>query len=318
MKRGGTAAHLRFEASGVPSIGKLVLGRQGLKLAETDPPPGIEVGTDEPLTLTGATPVTGSFCALGDHERVALIGRHGALACLAWPSFSLLHERRPPGLDALIPAVGRNAALVHADGGWRAVVLPSLGDIVHELGDGHASIRHDGQQMAVADDGVIKELSLPDGEILNEIVGPVDGLAYSADGHLLTAAGGEIGRPGCAVEHGSEIAALATASAAEVGASLHDDGHVSVWATEGCDLVGTFPSPIAASLMSLSPDGSKIVLSSGEGDQPRIAVLRASDGALIQWIEGARAAVAPSTGGYLITGDWGTAKIELSIAEDMT
>ncbi len=318
MKRGGTAAPLRFEASGVPIIAKLVLGRQGLKLAEIDPPAGFEVAKDDPLTLTGATPVPGEFCALGDHERVALIGRSGALSCLAWPSFNLLHERRPPGLDKLVPAAGRNAALVHADGGWRAIVLPSLGDLIYDLGDGHASIRHDGQQMAVAHDGVIRELALPDGEVLNEIAGPVDGLAYASDGHLLTAAGGEIGRPGCAVEHGSEISALATASAAEVGASLHDDAHVSVWAAEGCDLVGTFPAPFAAEAMSLSPDGTKIVLSSGQGEDPRVAVLRSSDGALVQWIEGARAAAAPSTGGYLITGDWGTAKIELSVAEDMT
>lgn len=318
MKRGGTAAPMKFEAAGVPTVSKLVLGARGLRLAETDPPAAVEIGDDDPLTLSGATPVPGTICALADHDRVALVARPGALACLAWPSFNLLHERRPPGLDGLRAAAGRNAALVHADGGWRAIVLPSLGDIVSDLGDGFAAIRHDGQRVAVAHDGLIQQRSVPDGEVVDEVAGPADGLAYAPEGHLLTAAGGEIGRPGCAVEHGSQIADMATASGAPVGASLHDDGHVSVWATEGCELVGTFPAPFPASSVSLSPDGSRVVLGSGGGDEQRVAVMRASDGALLWSIEGARSAVAPAAGGLLITGDFGSARLELSVAEDMT
>lgn len=318
MKRGGTAAPMKFEAAGVPRVSKLVLGARGLKLAEADPPAGFEIGEDDPLTLSGATPVPGAICALADHDRVALIARPGALACLAWPSFNLLHERRPPGLDGLHAASGRNAALVHADGGWRAIVLPSLGDIVSDMGDGFAAIRNDGQRVAAAHDGLIQERTVPDGEIEDEVAGPADGLAYAADGRLLVAAGGEIGRPGCAVEHGSEISDMATASAAPVGASLHENGRVSVWETEGCEMAGTFPTPFSASLISVSADGSRVVLGTGGAEEQRVAVLRASDGALLWMIEGVRAAAAPAAGGLLMTGDFGSARLELSIAEDMT
>ena len=52
------------------------------------------------------------------------------------PRMHVIHDRRPPGLDRVVGAPGANAGLLHGADGWRAVVLPSLGDIAADLGDG--------------------------------------------------------------------------------------------------------------------------------------------------------------------------------------
>ena len=154
----------------------------------------------------------------------------GIAFTLAIPHMTVVHDRRPPGLDRAVGAPGANAGLLHGSDGWRAVVLPSLGDVAQGLGAGPVAIRADGRRIAAAVDGGVEEWDLGSPDPVARHEGHPAALCYAADGALVAAAGAAVVAPGGAPAPGSPIASLSAAAAAERLVAGHEDGTVSVWA----------------------------------------------------------------------------------------
>ena len=309
MRRAAPAATLRVDAATVGPYGRVERGPTGLRLVPVEPPGEAERAPGAPMRLAAGTPFPAHEVAVVAAGKLVLAVGRGVAASLRAPELHLIHDRRPPGLDRAVGAPLANAGLLHADAGWRAVVLPSLGDIVADLGPGPVASRADGRRLATVRDGGIEELEVGQEGVAGRREGAPDVLAYAADGSLVVAAGSAVGPPGTAAAAGSAVVAMAAAPLAPLVLARHEDGVLSVWGADGRGPLASWGAPIpAVAVMSLSADGELAALGSGPGEPPAACVVRARDGALVRYIEGARAiALSPADDGLVLGGDWGCA-----------
>ena len=308
MRRSAPAPTLRINPGGIPAYARVERGSAGLRLVGAEPPGGFEQAPGETMRLFGAAPFPADQAlVIAGGELVLLCGR-GVAASMRTPAMHLIHDRRPPGLDGIAGAPLANAGLLHHDAGWRAVVLPSLGDIVADLGPGPVAVRPDGRRVAAVRDGEILEQDVGSPDLAAGHDGSPAAIAYASDGTLLVAAGAAVGPLGTAAADGSPVTALVAAAEAPVALARHEDGSLSLWGADGAKQA-SWASPLpAVAGMGLSADGELASLGSGTSDPAAACLVRARDGALVRYIHGARAiGTSPADEGLVIAGDWGTA-----------
>ncbi|MGD9572317.1 MAG: hypothetical protein AB7V62_10555 [Thermoleophilia bacterium] len=308
MRRGGPPM-LPLDPAHIPPFSRLERGARGLRFAATGAPADASATPGAPLRAVAGAPAVVHRATVVAEGRLVLASGPGVAFSIATPRMHVIHDRRPPGLDAAAGAAGANAGLLHADDGWRAVVLPSLGDIAAGLGKGPVAIRADGRRLALLDGHAVEEHDLgTDGPVASH-PGPAEALAYDASGELVVAAGGRVGRPGLAPGDGSPVIALAAASAAPRVAALHADGTVSVFEPGADEPLYVWASPVAdAGAIALTADGALVALGTPTADEPVAALADARDGAQVRRVVGARAlAPAPEPDVFAVAGDWGCA-----------
>ncbi|HMO00599.1 MAG TPA: hypothetical protein PKD59_14400 [Miltoncostaeaceae bacterium] len=306
MRRGGPPM-LPVDPAAVPAVARVERGPRGLRFAQAGDgaAPGPHSG---PLRARAAAPVPAREAAVVAGGKLALLTGAGAAFSLRLPQVVVIHDRRPPGLDRTVGAADANAGLLHADGGWRAVVLPSLGDIAVDLGPGPVAIRADGRAVAAVAGDEVVEWSLGDDGPPARRPGGGDAIAFASDGSVWVAAGAAPRAPGDAAVDGPAITSLAAAAAAPVLVARHEDDIISVWRPGAAEPAGSWPSPVPrATSLAVSADGELIALGSPDGADP-VAALLTTDGAIARLVEGARViAPSPARDGLLVAGDWGCA-----------
>ena len=241
---------------------------------------------------------------------IVLTAAPGVARTIRLPDMAGLFDRRPPGLMRIAGADLANAGLLLDDSGWRAVVLPSLGDLASDLGPGAVAIRADGRRAAVVHDGAVFELELPGAATTRlEAADAPGALAYAADGSLITAFGAGLGGAG---SEGSTIVALVAAASAPTALACHADGSCSVWDTDSRERLGSWTPAIPGPLsISLSPDGEHATLGTPFAESAAACVVRTVDGATVRHIDGARTiALHPAGTGMLVGGEWGALWLE--------
>jgi hypothetical protein len=311
VRRGGAPPMLAVDPAVAPACARVERGPRGLKLVAAAPPEGISAAPGDDLILESAAPVAlraGALVATG--TQVLGLGALGGVAySIAVPRVRVVHDRRPPGVDAIAGAASVNAGLLHGDDGWRAVVLQSLGDVAADLGEGPVALRADGRLLAVAADGGVYEVRLGTDEQPVHHPGAADAVAYSGDGALWVAAGAVVGPVGTVAADGPAVIALAGAAAAAVIAALHADGTVTVWRSGADAPIARWSAPCpGAGALAVSADGERVEIGVPVGDSPAACIARAADGALVRRVAGARViAATPDQDGLFIAGDWGCA-----------
>ena len=197
--------------------------------------PPLRLRAGAPAALRDAAVVAGGKLVLATADAVAY--------SLALPQMRVVHDRRPPGLDGALGAPLANAGLLRDGEGWRAVVLPSLGDVAAGIGPGPAAIRADGRRIAAAVEGAVEEWDLGDPNPVARHEGWVSALCYDGDGGLLAAAGARVGAPGLDAGAGPAIVSLAGAAAAPRAVARHEDGSISVWERGSDEPVAAWTAP---------------------------------------------------------------------------
>ncbi|MGI9539803.1 MAG: hypothetical protein ACR2N6_06615 [Miltoncostaeaceae bacterium] len=313
MRRGGPPG-LRLDVGAVPAFARVARGSRGLGFAAAGTPDG-EVAPSGDLRLVhGApTPLTAIDVVAGG--QLAVGSTPGVAHTFRVPSMEAVHDRRPPGLSRISGAVLSNAALLEADDGWRAVVLPSLGDIAADLGPGPVALRGDARRLAVAAAERVVEVALPEGAEEAEHEATVDALCFAGDA-LMAARGGAVGPLGSDATDGSAVVDLAGAASAPRAVALHEDGTVSVWSAEG-ERLAAWPAPLTdVSSIALSADGETVALGGAAAGDPVAALVRAADGAWERRVEGARGiSPSPDGEGVAVCGDWGAVWLK-TVEED--
>jgi len=309
MRRGAAHPTLPVDPAAVPAFARVERGQRGLRLAPAAPPDGAAEAPGPALRLRAGVPTGVREAVVVAAGRLVLARGAGAAYSVGLPQMRVIHDRRPPGLDRVAGAAAANAGLLHGDDGWRAVVLPSLGDLVPALGPGPVAIRADGRAFLVAEGGAVVEWAMGREEPAARHEGGVGALCYAADGAIVAAVGARLGAPGDAPGPGSPIVALAPAQAVPRVAALHADGTVSLWEPGAGEPLARWRSPVEGEpSIALSPDGDLVALGDPDGVAPVAALLRAGDGAPVRRVEGARAiALAPDGAGLVVGGDWGCA-----------
>jgi hypothetical protein len=298
---------LPVEPGGVPAVSRVERGARGLRFAPAGEP-AVDGPHSGPLRARAAAPVAAREATVVAAGKLALLTGAGAAFSLRLPQVVVIHDRRPPGLDRTVGAAEANAGLLHADDGWRAVVLPSLGDIAADLGPGPAAIRADGRAVAALVDGEVVEWRLGEAEPIARRPGAGAAVCFASDGSVWLAAGAAPRAPGEAAVAGPAIVALAAAAAAPVLAARHEDGTITVWEPGAAEALASWPSPVpGATGLAVSADGALIALGTPDGADP-VAALVTRGGAIARLVEGARAiAPSPDRKGLLVAGDWGSA-----------
>ena len=258
MRRGGPPV-LPVDAAAVPAFSRVERGPRGLRLAPAAPPAGAADDGGPPLRLRAGAPVAVRDAVVVAGGRLVLATAAGVAYTLSVPQMQVIHDRRPPGLDAAIGAPLANAGLLRAGDGWRAVVLPSLGDVAASLGPGPVAVRADGRRIAAAVDGGVEEWDLGTPDPVARHDGVPAALCYAGDGTLLAACGSRAAAPGAEPAEGSPIVSLSGASSAPRAVARHEDGSISVWESGAAEAIGSWPSPLAAAgPPALCPDGSLV------------------------------------------------------------
>jgi len=308
MRRGGPPT-LPVDAASVPAFSRVERGPRGLRLVAAPAPAGAADDDGPALRLRAAAPVAVRDALVVAGGKLVLATAAGVAYSLSVPQMQVIHDRRPPGLDLAAGAPLANAGLLRAEDGWRAVVLPSLGDVAAGLGPGPVAIRADGRRIAAAVDGGVEEWDLGTPDPVARHEGAPAALCYAGDGTLLAASGARAGAPGAEPGDGSPIVSLSGASSAPRAVARHEDGSISVWEAGVADPVGSWPSPLpAAGAPALSPDGTLVALGTPAGDEPVACLARAEDGAIVRAVAGARTlAPSPAEDGGVVGGDWGCA-----------
>jgi hypothetical protein len=296
VRRSPLPPTLRVDPAAAGPAVRVARGPRGLGLAPTAPPGGV-APAGGPLRLVAGAPFAGDAVAVVAGGRLVLAVGPGVAATFRAPELHAVHDRRPPGVDAIAGAPLANAGLLHAEGGWRAVVLPSLGDLIPDLGPGPVALRADGRRVAAARDGVVVEREVGGEGVVVTHATAAAALAYDGAGRL------RVGGPG--------VRALAGAAAAPVALALGDDDQVTLLG-EGDAPLARWRSPVPGALRAaLSADGARAVLVAPAGPEPAACVARAEDGAVLNWIAGARdVAPAPEGGALALVGEWGVAWAE--------
>lgn len=308
MRRGGEPT-LQVDPASIPAFSRVERSHRGLRLAPAPPPADAAPDGGPALRLRAGAPAAVHEAVVVAGGALVLAAAPGVAVTLRIPQMTVVHDRRPPGLDRVAGASAANAGLLHGADGWRAVVLPSLGDVAAGLGPGPVAIRADGRRIAAAVDGGVEEwdLGAPDPVARHE--GRPEALCYTADGTLVAGAGGAVVAPGGGPAPGSTIVSLSSAAAAPRVVALHEDGSVTVWEPGTPQPVAAWRSPLPGSgPPALSPDGALVALGTPAGEAPAACLLRADDGALVRRVEDARViAFSPAGDGMVVGGDWGCA-----------
>lgn len=302
---------LPVDPVGVPPFARVERGPRGLRFAPTVPPAGAAAAPPGPGRVHAAAPAALRQGVVVAEGKLVLGAGAGVAFSVAAPRMHVIHDRRPTGLDRVVGAAEANAGLLHGLDGWRAVVLPSLGDVAPDLGPGPVAIRADGRRIAVDVGGALEEHDIGAEGPVARHEGTASALAYASDGTLQVAAGAAVGPPGTPAAPGSAIVELQAAAAAPRLVARHADGTISVWETGASAPVASWPSPVAGTgTVALSRDGALVALGTPEAAEPVAALVAAADGSQIRRIEGARfIAPAPERDTFVVGGDWGCAWI---------
>jgi len=295
---------LRIHAAASPPICRLAAGRDGLVLGPTAAPEGTAAGAWPPVRLSVASPypTTGLSTAAGG--AIVLSWVPGVVQSIVLPDLAQAFDRRPPGLAEARGAGRANAALLRADDGWRAVVLPSLGDRISDLGPGPVAISASAQQVAVCEATTTVVVPLAGGPPRAEYPGAADALAFAGE-ELWLSRGGAVAPAGALGPGGGPpVRALAGAAGAGRVLALDADGGVR------CLGPGSLESrwrPVIGEIhaISLSDDGEWATLAGPAA----VAVVRASDGAVGVYVSGASAVAMASNRRIVVGGEWGLALI---------
>lgn len=310
MRRSAPPQLLRVDGKDPGPWARVAHGPQGLGLTEAPAPEGVAIAPDErPLRPVKGVPFATHEAQIVADGAIVLTAAPGVARTIRLPDMAALFDRRPPGLMRIAGAGLANAGLLLDDAGWRAVVLPSLGDLASDLGPGPVAIRSDGRRAAVVHQGSVFELELPGAATTQvDVADAPSAVAYATDGSLILAVGAAIG--GAAA--GSPIVSLVAAAAAPRALTHHSDGSCSLWDTESRELLASWMSTIPGLLsISLSADGERATMGTPLAEPARACVVRTSDGAILRHIDGARTiALHPAEKGMLVGGDWGALWLE--------
>jgi hypothetical protein len=278
-------------------------------LAPGSVPSGAALAPDDrPLRPATGVPFATHVACVVAEGAIALTAAPGVARTIRLPDMAPLFDRRPPGLFRIQGAALANAGLLRDDAGWRAVVLPSLGDLAADLGPGPVAIRADGRRVAVVHEGALFEIELPGAATAQvQTPGTPGAVAYAVDGTLLASLGA-----GFAGEEGSPIVDLVAAAAVPRALARHEDGTFSVWDTATRERTASWSSPLdGAAETGLSVDGALATLCRADGESPAACVVRVDDGAVTRWIDGAcTIALHPDGHRMLVGGQWGALWLE--------
>lgn len=292
---------LRVDRAAAPGRSSVGLGPSGLRLeargegvCEGSPWARVE------MVVAGPVPSHGMDAAQGGD--LVVTWSPGLVRSVRTADAAQLFDRRPPGAERAVGAASANAGLVRDQAGWRAVVLPSLGDRLSDLGDGPVAISPDGLSVAVADGDGAVVVALADGAQTGRVDGgPVDALALG-EGGAWVARGAAVGDASVERADGPGVRILRAAPAARAAVALHEDGSVTV--ARG-DERHRFTPPVVADAVAISAAGDW-VLASGED---RVVICRATDGAVAFDVQGARCGALAGDDRVVISGDWGLALV---------
>lgn len=307
MRRAPAEPSLRVD--GTHATGWTTVSRtsRGVGLAPAPAPDGVRMAAARRVWH----PIYGAPLAVYEAVMVAdgalvLVAAPGVARSLKAPVLSQAFDRRPPGLASVAGASRSNAGLLLSDDGWRAVVLPSLGDILADLGAGPVALRPDGRVVAFLRDGEVVEAALPDGNVVARHPGDVGALAYLPDGRLVAGCGSLVGAPGTSAGEGSPVVALAAAAEAFSALALHADGTCSLWTGEGGTPAATWTPPgDGAASIALSPDGALAAVGMPSAPSPCACVVDAHSGEVLLGVDQGRG-IAVGPGGHVaVGGEWG-------------
>lgn len=306
MRRASAAPSLRVDGTNASGWVKIDRTPRGMGLTPAKPPADVRMAGSAPSWH----PIYGAPLAVHEAAMVAdgalvLVAAPGVARSLNAPAMSQAFDRRPPGLSRVVGASRANAGLLFSDDGWRAVVLPSLGDMLPDLGAGPVALRPDGRVVAFARDGEVVEVALPAGTVVERHAGEVGALAYLPDGRLMAGAGSGVDAPGSAARDGSPIVALAAAAEAMRVLARHADGSCSVWEAPGKPLA-TWGPPCAGPLsIALSPDGRMAALGTPFAEPAMACVVDTLSGEVLLGVEQGRAIAIGPGGSVVVGGEWG-------------
>ena len=317
MRRGAPAPMLRIAPGPVPACGRVALGQGGAQIVPTAAPDGFAWAEGSGAHVVAGAPSPAEQVAVVNHGQLAVSVAQEVARSYRLPRPTQVHDRRPPGLVRVVGADGANACLLVREADWSAVVLPSLGDIATGAASGQVSIRADGLSVAaITSEGVVVHDLAAAGAIVETHAGAFGGVCFTHDGAIAVGVGAAVGTPGAAEEEGSPVVQLAGASAAPRVLARHADGTLSVWSTEDWTRLATFPSPVVGPAnIAISPDGDRVGLGTPWAQPALAAVHRASDGALLRYLEEVRSvAFGPGADQLLIGGQWGIAWLDMPVS----
>lgn len=300
---------LRVDAAPVGPWARSERGPHGTRLVSVDPPEGA-TSPGPTVSVRAVAPRRIQMAEVIADGRLALGLGDGAAYSIRVPAMTVVHTRRPPGLDRVGGASLANAGLLHGEEGWRMVVLPSLGDVATDLGHGPLAVRPDGRAMAVAIDDGVEEFDLSTGETLARHEMATAAMAYAGDGSLVVAAGAAVARPGADPSDGSPVASIVCATTAWRAVASHLDGSLSVWdlQPEVPVRVADHPSPAPEAVsLTVSADGTLVGVGTPTAASCVAVLLEADSGAAVRRVEGARFIFPLPDGQLVVGGDWGLA-----------
>lgn len=306
MRRTSAAPSLRVDGTNASGWVKVDRTPRGMGLSPAKPPPDVRMAAPAPSWHpTYGAPLAIHEAAMVADGALVLVAAPGVARSLNAPVMSQAFDRRPPGLSRVVGASRANAGLLFSDDGWRAVVLPSLGDMVSDLGAGPIALRPDGRAVAFASDGEVVELALPAGSEAERCTGEVGALAYLADGRLMAGVGAGVDAPGSTPLGGSPVVALAAAAESMRVLARHADGTCSLWESPGAPLA-TWTPPCAGPLsIALSPDGKMAALGTPFAEPAMACVVDALSGEVLLGVEQGRGIAIGPGGSVVVGGEWG-------------
>jgi hypothetical protein len=304
MRRVMPPQRLRIHKAACPPVCRLAGGRDGLTLAASAAPTGAAVCDWPQIQLSVASPYPTAGLSASAGGAMVLSWLPGVVQSIVVSDLAQAFDRRPPGLAEARGAGRANAALLRADDGWRAVVLPSLGDRMSDLGPGPVAISASAQQVAVHDSGTTVVVPLSGGAPLAEYPGEVDALAFAGE-ELWVSRGGAVA-PAGSLEPGTgvPVRALAGAAGSARVLALGADGEIQCLSA-GAPATRWRPVIDAVQAISLSDDGDWATLAGPEA----VAVVRASDGAIGVYVTGAASIAMAADRRIVVGGAWGLALI---------
>jgi len=307
MRRGAPAG-LRLDVGQAPPFARATAGPRGLGFAAAGPPEGVSAAPGEPMRAVSGVPTAVAELTVVAAGRLVLAVRPGVAQTHRVPGLEQIHDRRLPGLVEAVGSPLSNAGLLRDEEGWRAVVLPSLGDLVAGLGPGPVALRGDARRVAVARDGAVEELELPGGAVVERHACAPDVLCYAGE-RLLAASGAGVGPIGsAAAAEGPPVAGLVGAASAGRAVARHEDGSLSLWDDAGTRLAAWPALGDTSPSLGISADGETVTVGTPHGDPAAAMCLRAEDGAVVRQILGARDLALDPDGQQLAAGgDWGMA-----------
>jgi len=294
---------LRIHQAACPPVCGLGRGRDGLSLDPSAAPPGTAVCDWPRIQLAVASPYPTAGLSASAGGAMVLAWQSGVVQSIVLPDLAQAFDRRPPGLAEARGAGRANAALLRADDGWRAVVLPSLGDRISELGPGPVAISASARQVAVHDAGTTVVMPLAGGAPLAEYPGEVDALAFAGE-ELWVSRGGAVA-PAGSLQPGTEAPIRALAGAAG-GAGVLALGATDELRRVSAGATTTWRTVVEdVQAISLSDDGEWATVAGPEA----VAVVRATDGAVGVYVSGASAIAMAADRRIVVGGEWGLALI---------